>query len=63
MDDYDTFPRNSAKRIFDIGYSGKSNRGARGAANSKRLSLVKWEDIGANCGNSCNAFMCKIDKY
>ena len=24
MDDYDTFPRNSAKRIFDIGYSGKS---------------------------------------
>ena len=24
MDDYDTFPRNSAKRIFDIGYLGKS---------------------------------------
>ena len=26
MDDYDTFPRNSAKRIFDIGYLGKSTQ-------------------------------------
>ena len=25
MDDYDTFPRNSAKRIFDIEYSTKSS--------------------------------------